>query len=631
VRSPPFSVEWFYTAQGADGRWPWGFLWEAETMKQRLKRIRELFGFFVQTVKEEGLSATLKRAFAFFKRRFRSKKGRFLPSAAALEAQRAANTSAWPVLSICVPLYNTPPNYLRALLDSVLAQSCPRWQLCLADASDDAHADVERLVRSYKDERIAYCKVKNLGIAANTNAAAKLATGEYLALADHDDVLSPNAVYEVLHTVVQTGASFVYSDEALFTADIRRPTVGHFKPDFSPDYLNCCNYICHFAAFRRALFWRVGGLDSACDGSQDHDLFLKLSEESTPVHIPKVLYYWRVHAASTASGTQAKPYVAQAAKRAIEGHLQRTKTEGTVTDGLFPSTYKVEYEIEGRPLVSILIPNKDHVEDLDKALTSIYEKTTWNHYEVIVIENNSTQMATFEYYKQIQRKWRNCHVVGYTGGFNFSALNNFGRLVARGQYLLLLNNDVEVINGEWMTEMLALCSQPGVGIVGAKLLYPDNTVQHAGVVTGLGGFAGHSHKYARDVSSGYMFRLATVQNYSAVTAACLMVKTLVYDQVHGLDEGFAVAFNDVDFCLRVGKAGYRVLYTPYARLYHHESKSRGLDEKGEAKLRFDGERARLKERWGSALLCDPYYNPNLTLDREDFSESDVLPKEEMPQ
>ncbi len=584
---------------------------------------------FFETVRKEGLAPTVRRAAGFARRRLRTKKGRFLPPEAVLAAQRAADTAGWPVVSICVPLYNTPLPFLREMVASVLGQTCPNWQLCLADASDAQHAQVGEYVQGLGEGRIRYVRVENRGISANTNEAAKLATGDYLALLDHDDVLAPNAVYEMLRAARATGAAFLYSDEALFEKDPAHATVGHFKPDFAPDYLNCCNYICHFAVFSREMFWQAGGLDPACDGSQDHDLFLKLSERCAPVHVPRVLYFWRVHAGSTSAGTQAKPYVAEAAKRAIAAHLARTGALGRVADGLFPSTYKVEYEIPGAPLVSILIPNKDHADDLDRALRSVYEKTDYAHFEVIVIENNSTQKETFAYYEAAQAAHENLRVVRWDGPFNFSAINNFGRRHAKGEYLLLLNNDVEVQNGAWLREMLSLCCQPGVGIVGAKLLYPDGTVQHAGVVTGLGGFAGHSHKYARGDGSGYMFRLATVQDFSCVTAACLLCRAGVYDAVGGLDEGFAVAFNDVDFCLRVRKAGWRVVYTPYAQLTHYESKSRGLDEKGEAKRRFDGERARLEARYTRAALTrDPYYNPHLTLDREDFSESDVLPRYE---
>ena len=607
-------------------------------MNLKIKRMRELAGFFAQTVRTDGFGPTLKRSAAFLKRRFGSKKGRFLPKKETLAVELdVVHLSALDrekgeaKVSRDAAEAEYVARRVRQLLDSVLGQTCPNWQLCLADASDAAHGDVAQTVRAYqaRDARIVYTKVENKGISANTNAAAALAAGEYLALADHDDVLAPHAVYEMMKAAHETGAAFLYSDEALFTSDVRRPTAGHFKPDFAPDYLNCCNYICHFSVFQKALFDAVGGLDPACDGSQDHDIVLRLTERARCiVHIPKVLYYWRVHEGSTSGGTGAKPYVAAAAKRAVAGHLARTGAKGAVADGLFPSTYKVEYAVEGNPLVSILIPNKDHADDLRKALTSIFTKTAYPNYEVLVVENNSVEPATFDYYRELQKQHPNCRVVTYEGGFNFSAINNFGRKAARGEYLLLLNNDVEVINGTWLGEMLALCAQPGVGIVGAKLYYPDDTIQHAGVIVGLGGYAGHSHKYAKRGGSGYMFRAATVQDLSAVTAACLLVKAAGYDEAGGLDEGFAVAFNDVDFCLRVRALGYRVLFTPYAELYHYESKSRGLDTKGPARERFEGERRRMKQRYGERLLRDPFYNPNLTLDREDFSESDALPKDD---
>ena len=597
-------------------------------MGLKWKRVRELAAFFFAEVKKEGLGATLRRVAGFLRRRFASKKGRFLPPGRVLDLQRAQDFSGWPTLSLLVPLFNTPQPVLSALLESVMGQTCPCWQLCIVDASDGAHKAVGDTVRilSGKDQRVVYQRIENQGIAGNTNAAAALASGAYLGLLDHDDVLAPNAVYEMLKTARETGAAFLYSDEALFAKNIKRPIVGHFKPDFAPDYLNSCNYICHFAVFQKSLFEAVGGMDPACEGSQDHDLFLKFTERVTPVHIPRVLYYWRVSENSTSSGTQAKPYVAEAAKRAIAGHLARVGAEGIVEDGLFPSTYKIEYRLPHAPLVSVLIPNKDHAADLGKAVKALYEKTSYPNFETVVIDNNSEMPEMPAFYAALEHKYKNLRVVHYKEkGFNFSAINNFGRKAAHGNYLLLLNNDVEAINPAWLQEMVALGTQKGVGIVGAKLYYPDDTIQHAGVITGLGGYAGHSHKYARRGAGGYMFRLATVQNFSAVTAACMLVKTSVYDEANGLDEGFAVAFNDVDFCLRVGALGYRVLYTPYAELYHHESKTRGLDTKGAAKDRFETERRRLKERWGDKLLHDPFYNPNLTLDREDFSESDVLP------
>lgn len=613
-------------------------------MKLKLKRIKELMGYALTVLRNEGPGPMLRRAAGFARRRLFGKRARYLPKKAVLEAQRqaAAGGEGLPLVSVCVPLYNTPQQYLRQLLESLAGQTSPAWQLCLADASDPGHPEVGRLVEEAQKAdgrgRILYTKVENKGISANTNAAAQLATGEYLALADHDDVLAPHAVYTVQRAILDTGAAFLYSDEALFTKSVRRPMVGHFKPDFAPEYLLCCNYICHLSAFRRELFFEVGGERSACDGSQDHDLFLRLTErleEDQIVHIPQVLYYWRVHGGSTSGGVEAKPYVAKAAKKAIADHLERTGQRGTVRDGLFPSTYKVDFQIEGEPLVSILIPNKDHAEDLDQCLRSICEKTEWRNFEIIVIENNSAEPGTFEYYERITRGglYPRCQVVKYQGPFNFSAINNFGRRYAGGDYLLLLNNDVEVINGGWLTELLMQASRPGVAMCGAMLYYPDDTIQHAGIITGLGGYAGHSHKYKPRGGSGYMFRAATVQDLSAVTAACLLVRAEVYDKLEGLDEEFTVAFNDVDFCLRARRAGWRVVWTPYAQLYHHESKSRGIDERDKAKKeRFSGEQRRLTERFGrQALTRDPYYNPSLTLDREDFSESGDLRGLQRPQ
>ena len=611
-------------------------------MNVRLKRAKELAGYAVQLTRDEGLGTMLARGAGFVKRRCFGKKARYLPGKKVLEAQKAEmagqnfENCQFSTISVLTPLYNTPEEFLRQFLDSFVNQTAPNGELCLADASDADHSDVEAVVREYqtKYQHIVYKKVENKGIAANTNAAAQLATGEYLALADHDDILAPHALYTMGKAIAQLRErgepdGFLYSDEALFTKSIRKPLVAHFKPDYAPDYLLCCNYICHLAVFKRELFERLGGERPECDGSQDHDLFLRLIEQvGGAAHVPQVLYYWRVHSGSTSGGTEAKPYVAAAAKKALADHLARTGRTGTVEDGLFPSTYRVKWDIVGDPKVSILIPNKDHTDDLEKCLQSIWKKTTWDNFEVIVVENNSTDPATFSYYKEAEKRYDGLKVVTYPEkGFNFSAINNFGRKAASGDYLLLLNNDVEVRNGGWLTELLRQCAHPGgAAVCGAMLYYPDETLQHAGVVTGLGGYAGHSHKYKKAGGSGYMFRTATVQDFSGVTGACLLVKTSVYDAVGGLDEQFAVAFNDVDFCLRVRDAGYRIVWTPYAELTHYESKSRGGDEKDPAKAaRFAAEQQRLYTIHGKEnILDDPYYNPNLTRDREDFSESDDL-------
>lgn len=613
-------------------------------MKLRLKRIRELFGYAARLVREEGPGRMLRRAAGFFRRRLFARRARYLPAQKALAAQRAAARAAGPdarpLISVCVPLYNTPPRFLADLLDGMIAQTSPWWQLCLADASDEGNDAVGQLVAKKATEaenklppqtapRIVYTRIENRGISANTNAAAALADGEYLALADHDDILAPHAIYTMQREIMASGAAFLYSDEALFTRSIRRPGVGHFKPDYAPDYLLCCNYLCHLAVFLRSEFEAVGGERPELDGAQDHDLFFRLLERIPPErvrHVPEVLYYWRVHGGSTSGGVEAKPYVEAAARRAIAEHLERTGRVGEVEDGLFPSTYRVLWPLEAgkEPLVSVIIPNKDHVDDLKACLEGLYRETDYPNLETIVVENNSTEPETFAYYDTLPAAYPGCRVVRWPGqGFNFSAINNYGRGFARGEYLLLLNNDVTPLGPGWLAELVRQASQPGAAACGAMLWYPDGTVQHAGIITGLGGFAGHSHKYHRRGGSGYMFRLATVQDFSAVTAACMLVRADCYDAVGGLDEGYAVAFNDVDFCLRLRQKGWRIVWSPYAELCHHESKSRGLDEKDKAKKqRFTGEQERLRNRFGrKALTHDPYYNPSLTLDREDFSES----------
>ena len=595
--------------------------------KLKKKRNQELFSYFKEMVEKEGFFSAVKRTLRYLKRRYGGKKGRFLPKKAELARQRNDDVLGWPKISICVPVYNTSRAFFDQLLASVVNQSYANWELCLANASDDPQT-VWELVNKYHDERILCEDFPNEGISENTNRAAAMASGHYIALLDHDDVLSPNALYEVAKAVAHTEAGMIYSDEALFTKDYLNPSVGHFKPDYSPQYLLNCNYICHFTAIRRDVFNKVGGFRKEFDGSQDHDLFLRVLEQvGKAVHIPKVLYYWRQHEESTSTGVEAKPYVAQAAKKAIEEHLERINVRGDVVDGLFPSTYKVNYAIKGRPLISIIIPNSEHIPDLDRCIRSIYDKTQYQNFEIIVVENNSKTVDTFSYYQRLSSIYQDCKVLVYEEKeFNFSKICNYGAKQARGEYLLFLNNDTEVITPQWLNEMVQLCQLQDVGIVGSMLYYPDDTVQHAGVIVGLGGFAGHSHKYALRGKSGYMFRQACVQELSAVTGACLMIGRDTFNKVGGFDEGFAVAYNDVDLCLRVRRRGQSVVFTPYAELYHYESKSRGSDEEGAAKERFMQEQERLLERYGNELLHDPFYNPNLTYDREDFSENDVLPE-----
>ena len=595
----------------------------------KIKRFQELVALFFTYLKDEGLAGTMQRAMGFFKRRMRAKKGRFLPPADALAMQKEyVPAFENKIISVVTALYNTNQIHLKEYIDSFLNQSYQFGQLVLADASDDEHSYVGEYVQSLECEKIKYVKLNgNFGISGNTNLAVSYADGDYICLADHDDVLSPDALFQMAKAI-ETGADFIYSDEALFDSDWTNPIVAHFKPDFSYYYLTNCNYICHLVCMKRSIFTMLGGLQSSYDGAQDHDLFLKITEIPDVVihHIPKVLYYWRVHAQSTSGGVGAKPYVTQNAINAIDAHLARIGVQGKAVEGEFGSTYKINYALTSQPLVSIIIPNKDQVPVLTKCIDSLYEKTEYKNFEVLVVENNSTEPETFEYYGKIQKEHSNLKVLYYKGGFNFSAINNFAAKQANGEMYLLLNNDIEIISENWLGEMVSLALQKNVGIVGAMLYYPNDTVQHAGVITGLGGFAGHSHKYHPRGKSGYMFRLACVQNLSCVTAANLLVTKQAFDAANGLDEEFTVAFNDVDFCLRIRDMGYQVLFTPYAKCYHHESISRGSDKKGEKKERFEGERNRLKDRFGDSLLRDPFYNPNLTLDMEDFSESRVLPK-----
>lgn len=526
--------------------------------------------------------------------------------------------------SVLVPLYNTPDSFLKAMIESVQAQTYKNWELCLADGSDSEHSFVGEICKKYagKDERIKYEKLeKNLGISENTNACIRMATGEYIALFDHDDLLHPSALYEVMRAICEHGADFIYTDENTFSEEPRDAYNPHFKPDFSPDTLRSYNYICHLSAFSRELLDSVGYFRSEYDGSQDYDLILRLSEKAKKVfHIRKILYYWRAHKNSVAQDVGAKPYTVTAAKKALAAHLERCGLKGEVLDSSVPTTYHIKYEIDGNPLISIIIPNKDHTDDLDICLKSLYGKSSYKNFEVIVVENNSTEKETFEYYEAIAQKHGNVKVVKWEGNFNYSAINNFGVNYAKGEFILLLNNDVEIINGSCLEEMLMFAQRKDVGAVGAKLYYSDDTVQHAGVILGLGGTAGHAHKHFGRSHPGYMARASIAQNLSACTAACLMMRRDVFDEVGGLDESFEVAFNDVDLCMKIRKKGYLVVFTPYAELYHYESKSRGNDSTPEKLERFRGEINRFKEKWKKQLDDgDPYYNPNLTLTRDDFS------------
>lgn len=554
------------------------------------------------------------------------------PDAERIKAERETVFERKIVFSILVPLYNTPEIFLREMIDSVLAQTYEGWELCLADGSDAEHNYVERIVSEYreKDSRIVYKRLeKNAGISENTNACYELASGDYIGLFDHDDLIHPSVLYEYMKVICGEGADFLYCDETTFTGkSINKMITPHFKPDFSPDNLSTNNYICHFSVFTRELAESIKAdgrlFRKEYDGSQDHDLILRLTAKAEKiVHVPKLLYYWRSHAGSTAKDISVKSYAIDAAKGAVRSYLESKgyKNFELTSTRAFATIFKITYEIQGEPKISILIPNRNHVGDLKRCINSIIGKSTWNNYEIIVIENNSNEDSIFEYYKEIE-KLDNVRVVKFTGEFNYSAVNNLGAGDADGDYILLLNNDTEVIEPKWMEELLMYAQRPDVACVGGKLLYQDNTVQHAGIVIGLGAHrtAGHTHYGISNLNYGYMGRLCYAQNVTAVTGACLMVKSAIYKELGGLDENFKISLNDVDFCLRARQLGYLNIFTPFAELYHYESISRGSDEKGKNAERYNKEASDFKEKWKDALeKGDPYYNPNFSLDRSDYS------------
>ncbi len=529
-----------------------------------------------------------------------------------------------PKISVLVPLYNTPIRYLREMILSVQLQTYPNWELCLADGSDDAHSAVgEKVLELQKhDSRIKYKKLeKNYGISENTNACIELSTGEYITLFDHDDLLHPSALFNVVKAINEEQADFIYTDEATFLNTVQNVILVHYKSDFAPDTLRSYNYICHLTTFKKSLLDKTGVFRKECDGSQDYDLILRLTEQAEKiVHIPEVLYFWRSHKNSTAQDISTKPYIVNAAHKALADHLQRVNLKGTVEDNRYTSAYRIKYDIVGEPLVSILIANKDQKSTLEVCIDSIYNQTTYKNFEVIIIENNSTEQETFDYYEELKQKYENLKVVYWEDKFNYSAINNFGFKHAKGEYALLLNNDIEILTPDWIQEMLMFAQREDVGAVGAMLYYPDDTIQHAGVIVGLGGVAGHAHKNLKRGELGYMVRASIAQNFSAVTFAAVLIPSKVFKEVDGLDDKFQVAFNDVDMCMRIREKGYLIVFTPYAEMYHYESKSRGSEDTPEKVKRFNSEIVRFKSRWKKELeKGDPYYNPHLTLNYEDFS------------
>ena len=551
------------------------------------------------------------------------------PNAARRKEEEETKFSKDIKISILVPLYNTPERFLREMIESVTAQTYQNWELCMADGSDWEHKEVYEICKSYfdKDKRIVYKKLeKNEGISGNTNECYKMATGNYIGLFDHDDILHPSVLYEYMKVICEEDADYIYCDEATFKGNsINNMITLHFKPDFALDNLRANNYICHFSVFSRELLEGTELFRSQFDGSQDHDMILRLTASAKHiVHVPKLLYYWRSHKGSVASGIGAKTYAINAAKGAIAEHLKSYgyKDFEIESTRAFETIFRIKYALSVHPLISIIIPNKDHLEDLSRCVESIINDSTYPNYEIIIVENNSETKEIRDYYEEIG-KHPQVSVVEYKGAFNYSKINNFGAGFAKGEFLLLLNNDTKVITPTWMEEMLMYGQREDVGCVGAKLYYEDKTIQHAGIVIGLGahGTAGHTHYRVPEANVGYMGKLCYAQDVTAVTGACMLVKKEIYEKLGGLDEEFAVALNDVDFCLRVRKLGLLNIFTPFAELYHFESKSRGSDNKKDKNaLRYEEEAKKFKERYKVELQKgDPYYNKNFSLLHSDFT------------
>ena len=564
-----------------------------------------------------------------------------------LQEQRKNPPEHGPLISIVVPVYRTPEIYLREMMESVVNQTYGNWELCLADASPrgeqlrqdlkkikgrktrdavmkipDGDTELTSVIREYqlKDSRIRYEILKeNKSIAENSNAAMEMATGDFVGLLDHDDTLEPNALYEVAGKICEDDrVDVVYTDEDKINSKGTKHLTPNMKPDFNLDLLRSNNYICHLFVVRRILMEKVGGFRKEFDGAQDYDFILRCTEEAEKIaHVHKVLYHWRTHEKSTSDNPESKIYAFHAGRRAVESHLQRLGIQAEVEETCDLGYYRVKYPVTGSPMVSILIPNKDQLQTLKKCLKSIWEKTEYTNYEILIIENNSTEKETFEFYKKIDGR-HHVRVLYWDKEFNYSAINNFGAAQAKGEYLLLLNNDTEVITKGWMKELLSHCQRPEVGMVGAKLYFPDNTIQSAGTIIGMGGMADHAFVNMDRKKSGYMHRASIQVDMSGVTAACAMVKRSVYEEVHGLEEKLTVAFNDVDLGLKIVTAGYLIVFDPYAELYHYESKSRGIND--EKKERHAREVKYTQEKWADFLAAgDPCYNQNLTLAKHNFS------------
>lgn len=546
-----------------------------------------------------------------------------------LESQTKYKFNYSPKISIVVPLFNSKLSFLKALIESVLEQTYSNWELCLSDGTGKKTQLSEYLNEISRNEKriVITSSDKPLDISSNTNKALDIASGEYIAFADHDDLLTPNALYEVVKCINKNNPDLIYTDEDKVDSSGRHFFQPHFKSDFNPDMLNCTNYFCHLVVVDKKIQKRVGYLNKKFNGAQDYDFVLRCTEQTDNIyHIPKILYHWRAHSESTADKPEAKIYAFEAGKYAIQEHYSRLGIDAEVFHAFVGNkqlfgVYRTKYKVLRENLVSIIIPNMDHADDLNRCIKSLFEVNKYKNIEIIIVENNSQEKATFELYKKLESQYNNLKVIKWEKqGFNYSAINNYGIKYANGEYVLLLNNDTEVISPEFLYEMLGYAQRNNVGAVGAKLYYKDGTIQHAGVTVNVCDLAAHNFCWQAHNDPGYFSRACMVQDLSCVTAACLLTKKSIYTEVCGFDENLAVAFNDVDFCLKVRHRGYLIVFTPYAELIHYESKSRGKEDTAEKKQRFSSEVKYVKSKWKYVMSkCDQYYNKNLTQNKTDFS------------
>ena len=599
----------------------------ANRMRNTLGRIfdKQNIHSAIRYMKKYGFSRTLQRASfylnssAYYDKWFKEQR----VTEDELEKQKQVKFDYEPKISLVVPVFNTPIEYLDEMISTVVNQSYSNWELCIADGSDETHPAHKAVgVYAKKDPRIKVMYLdQNYGISGNTNKALEMATGDYIALYDHDDFLELDALYEVVKGINEHHAEIVYTDEDKFSMKTKHFEFPHFKTDYAPDLLCSHNYITHLFVVKAEIMKEVGGFRTKYDGSQDYDMILRCIELSSPekiYHLPKVVYHWRMHANSTAADPESKLYCYEAGERAIQDHLKRVGYEATVKMYKpFYGYYHVYYTIKDNPLVSVIIPNKDGKGTLKRCIDSLFNVNEYKNIEVIVVENNSTTSEIFDYYKEVQAAHDNVRVVTWPGKtFNYSAINNFGVKEAKGEYLLFLNNDTEMIARDSITELVGHCQLPYTGAAGAKLLYEDDTVQHAGVIIGLGGIANNAFQHIGKMEPGYMQRPLVCANYSAVTGACMMVKKELFEKVNGFDEDLAVAYNDVDLCLKLRQLGLYNVCDAFSLWHHYESISRGYEDTPQKKARLEKESEIFRNKWPEIFAKgDPYYSPNFSTDK----------------